>query len=294
MNIRTVYRYIDSLCASGVPILSDSGHKGGYSLLNRFIEAPLIFDLEEQKALLQAVAFAEGAGYPDQEALSRAADKLKLYTNQKQSDLLNRHINGLEVINRDFSDELKEVLGKLEQASAECYSVDIKYRSKKEEQFTSRLIDPYGILYWNNRWYVIGFCHLREEVRSFRVDRIKQIESTERWFQKPEGFSTGEFFQQVILPKPKDEEKLIPLILMGRTEALDDLCAHWFFGPHLKERTSKRAVFLIDESAMLSYAPYFLLSYGKAIQIIEPLSCRQQLVAALTELLEYYQTDQLH
>ena len=51
INIRTVYRYIDALCASGVPIISDAGHNGGYSLLNNFVRAPLLFDIEEQKAL---------------------------------------------------------------------------------------------------------------------------------------------------------------------------------------------------------------------------------------------------
>lgn len=58
INIRTVYRYIDALCASGVPIISDPGHNGGYSLLNNFIRAPLLFDMEEKKALLQAAVIA--------------------------------------------------------------------------------------------------------------------------------------------------------------------------------------------------------------------------------------------
>ncbi|SDI43854.1 HTH domain-containing protein [Desulfosporosinus hippei DSM 8344] len=49
LNIRTVYRYIDSLSASGVPIISDSGHNGGYSLINEFHQAPLVFDIEEKK-----------------------------------------------------------------------------------------------------------------------------------------------------------------------------------------------------------------------------------------------------
>ena len=41
MNIRTVYRYIDTISTSGVPIISEPGHNGGYTLLNNFIEAPL-------------------------------------------------------------------------------------------------------------------------------------------------------------------------------------------------------------------------------------------------------------
>jgi predicted DNA-binding transcriptional regulator YafY len=59
INIRTVYRYIDALCASGVPIVADSGHNGGYSLLHSFNEAPLFFDRDEQKALVHAAIFAK-------------------------------------------------------------------------------------------------------------------------------------------------------------------------------------------------------------------------------------------
>ena len=58
INIRSVYRYMDALCVSGVPIISEPGHNGGYSLLNNFIRTPLLFDLEEKKSLLHAAIFA--------------------------------------------------------------------------------------------------------------------------------------------------------------------------------------------------------------------------------------------
>ncbi|KOA20017.1 HTH domain protein [Clostridium homopropionicum DSM 5847] len=86
INIRTVYRYIDALCASGVPIISEPGHNGGYSLLNNFIESPLIFDLEEQKALFHAAIFAQETGYPFDKALSRATTKIRMYLNEEQTD----------------------------------------------------------------------------------------------------------------------------------------------------------------------------------------------------------------
>lgn len=55
MNIRTVYRYMDTLSKSGVPIISDTGHNGGYTLLNDFIEAPLFLILrnKQQFVMLQ-------------------------------------------------------------------------------------------------------------------------------------------------------------------------------------------------------------------------------------------------
>jgi len=98
INIRTVYRYIDALCVSGVPIIADTGHNGGYCLLNNFIRAPLLFDIEEQKALLHAAVFAKEAGYPFGEALNNATEKLKMYSSQEQKSVLNRHLAGFEVI----------------------------------------------------------------------------------------------------------------------------------------------------------------------------------------------------
>ena len=288
INVRTVYRYIDSLCASGVPIISDTGHNGGYSLLNNFFRAPLIFDIDEQKALLHAAVFAKEAGYPYSEALSRSTEKLKMYSNQEQESILNRHLAGFQVINRDIDPSVKTTLEELERAIASEYSIEIEYRTGHEELTRSRVIDPYGMLYWNNKWYTIGFCHLRNEIRSFRAERILQIKQTQMMFKRPEAFSAKEFFLQNLLPDLEGKDGVASLIIRGRSEALDDLCIHWFLGHHLKERTSNEAVFLLDERVIHAYVPYFLLSYGKAIQVIEPQSLKKKLVAVASELMEYY------
>lgn len=288
INIRTVYRYIDSLCASGVPIIADTGQNGGYSLLSNFIRAPLFFDVEEQKALLHAAVFAKEAGYPFDEALNKATDKLRIYSNQEQESILNRHLAGFEVIHRDIPPSVKTILEELEWSVANGYSVEIEYRTSRDEQAHPRVIDPYGMLYWNNKWYVVGFCHLRNEIRSFRAERILQIKRTQMIFQRPEAFSARRFFLQNLLPGLAGKDGLIAVVIRGRSEALDDLCIHWFLGHHLKERTSNQAVFLLDERVIHTYVPNFLLSYGKAIQVIEPQSLKTNLVAVTSELMEYY------
>jgi predicted DNA-binding transcriptional regulator YafY len=289
INIRTVYRHIDALCASGVPIISDPGHNGGYSLLNNFIRAPLLFDMEEKKALLHAAVFAKEAGYPLSQALGNATSKLKMYSNQEQESILNHHLAGFEVINRMVNPSIQPILAELEQAVEKEFSVEIDYRTSREEQPKNRMIDPYGMVYWNNKWYTVAFCHLRNEIRSFRVDRILLIKCTQIIFKRPEAFSTREFFMKNLLPDLVGKEGLISLIIEGRSEALDELCMHWFLGHHLKERTSNQAIFLFEEKSIHIYVPYFLLSYGKSIQIIEPQSLKERLVAIASELMEYYQ-----
>ncbi|AFM41499.1 putative transcriptional regulator [Desulfosporosinus acidiphilus SJ4] len=289
INIRTVYRYIDSLCASGVPIVSDAGQNGGYSLLSNFIHAPLFFDIEEQKALLHAAVFANEAGYPFSESLNNATQKLKMYSNQEQESILKRHLAGFEVLNRDIAPSVKLTLEELERAVANEYSVEIEYRTSHDEQPRPRVIDPYGMLYWNNKWYTVGFCHLRNEIRVFRAERIFRIQRTQMMFKRPEAFSARKFLIQNLLPDSESKDGLASVIICGRSEALDDLCIHWFLGHHLKERTSNQAVFLLDERALHAYVPHFLLSYGKAIQVMEPQSLKKKLVSVASELMEYYQ-----
>ncbi|WP_270169281.1 helix-turn-helix transcriptional regulator [Paenibacillus sp. SYP-B4298] len=288
ISIRTVYRYIDALCASGVPIVSDAGHNGGYSLLNHFIRAPLLFDLEEKKALLHAAVFAKEAGYPLSEALGNATSKLKRYSNQEQERILSRHLSGFEVINRMGDPSIQPVLAELEQAVEGEYSIEIDYRSGHEQQTRNRVIDPYGMVYWNNKWYTVAFCHLRQAIRSFRAERILQIKRTQLAFKRPEAFSAREVFMQNLWPDLAGKDGIISLVIGGRSEALDDLCLHWFLGHHLKERTSNQAIFLLEEQSLHRYVPYFLLSYGKSIQVIEPQSLKEQLVAVASELVEYY------
>src|SRR5699024_7058175 len=149
MNIRTVYRYIDTLSISGVPIISDAGHNGGYTLLNNFIEAPLFFDLEEQTSLFHAAIFAEEPGYYGGKALNRAISKLRKYSNQEQETKIIKHLASLEVISRLSSIVMVPVLEEFQQAVADGYSIKVLYHKSGEEQSKYRLVAPYRIIYWN-------------------------------------------------------------------------------------------------------------------------------------------------
>lgn len=288
INIRTVYRYIDALSVSGVPIISESGHNGGYTLLNRFIEAPLLFDMAEKKALLQAAVFAKEAGHPASEALDRVTLKLKSYSNEEQESRLSHHIAGFEVINHKVDPLQQQLLTLLEQAVGQEYSLEIDYRTGREEHSKLRVIDPYGVVYWNHKWYTVGYCHLRGDIRSFRVDRILSIQQTKLTFKRPEQFSTRESFMKNLLPSLITEKEWVSLVVQGRVETLDDLCLHWFLGHYLKERTPHEAIFLIEESSMYSHVPYLLLPYGKSIQIIEPQALKERLIEVTSELMAYY------
>lgn len=288
INIRSVYRYMDALCVSGVPIISEPGHNGGYSLLNNFIQAPLFFNLEEKKSLLHAAVFAMESGYPFMESLNNATSKLKMFSNQEQEKVLNRHLVGFEVVSRICDPAVKSILMELEQAVANECSMEIEYCTGYEGHPKHRVVDPYGMLYWNNKWYAIAFCHLRNEIRNFRVDRIINIISTKNTFKRPEAFSAREFFTENLLLNIESKVGLCTLVIEGKSEALNDLSAHWFLGYHLIKRTECRTIFLMDEYSIHTYVPHILLPYGKAIKVLEPNSFKAAMASILKDLLDYY------
>lgn len=289
IHVRTVYRYIDALCASGVPVVAHAGPGGGYALLERFADAPLVFGMEEQKALLHASMFALEAGYPHGEALRSAVAKLKLYSTREQADELNRHLSGFDVIQPAADPALDAVLQLIERAVAAGRSLEIEYQSGYGGLATARCVDPYGLLYWKASWYMIGYCRLRGGIRSFRADRILRLEETDLTFERPADFSARQYFLSRLLPEPADpREALISVRIHGNPRAIDDLCKHWLLGHAIAERTDSEAHLKLDERAIRFYVPYFLLPYGKSIRILEPHSLKERMAEVARELADHY------
>lgn len=287
IHIRTVYRCIDSLCASGAPIMAESGPNGGYQLISQFAEAPLMFDESEQKALVQASLFAEAAGYPFPDELRRAVEKLKRYTNEKQLELLVRHAQGLSVVSPPPDGRSAPLLQKLEEAGANEMTVAMQYDNGKGSP-TIRDYDPYAILHWKGSWYTVGFCRLRQAIRSFRVDRIASLSATGSQFVRPQDFSAEQHLLESLMPGSLHAEQLSDVRLRAVRPVLNELLNHWLFGHAFVERTEEEALFRIGASALHSYVPYYLLPYGKALMIVEPQSLIVRLAEVSAGLADHY------
>ncbi|XEC95789.1 helix-turn-helix transcriptional regulator [Paenibacillus tarimensis] len=290
IHIRTVYRYIDSLCASGVPIISESGPNGGYQILGRFAESPLLFDLEEQKALVHASLFAHEAGYPFKEELSRAISKLMRYTNEEQLDHIERHMEGVSIIHPPIEDKQRDLLRVLEQSAAQGRSVEMVYDNDKGDSPSLREIDPYGIVHWKGSWYAVGYCRLRQAIRSFRVDRITRMKNSDRYFERPAAFSAKDFLMRNLLPGTLDSESLVAVRIQGHEQALNLLCQHWLFSHALVERKDGQALFRLGMPSLQSYVPYFLLPYGRSFTILEPDILIEKLVEISCGIATHYES----
>lgn len=289
IHVRTVYRCIDSLCASGVPIVADVGPGGGYSIMDRFADSPLLFEPEEQKGLIHAAMFAREAGYPHSDALDRAVDKLKRYANEKQLELLERHGSGLSAIYPAIDDHHRVFLALLEQAAGDGRTLEMDYDKGKGEKSPSRPFDPYGVVHWKGNWYAVGHCGFRMETRSFRVDRILALRETDGRFERPAGFSAREFLLGHLLPTEESGAELVDVRIVALPQALNELCRHWLFGHAVTEREASAAVFRLDRSALMTHVPYFLLPYGRCLTIENEVLLKR-MAEVTAEMAQHYGT----
>jgi predicted DNA-binding transcriptional regulator YafY len=168
---RTIYRDIQDLVASGVPIEGEAGV--GYVLRRGYQVPPLMFNEEELQALVFGADVARTWGDPE---LARAADsilaKVDAVLPQRLRPALDSH--RLVVPDTGMSSRSSELLGEVRDAINRRMRLFLDYRDAAD-QSTERIVWPLTLLYWGKAWTLGSWCELRQAFRSFRVDRIHSL-----------------------------------------------------------------------------------------------------------------------
>jgi predicted DNA-binding transcriptional regulator YafY len=201
---RTIHRYMGMLDELGIPIYSERGPYGGFSLVRGYKLPPLIFTPEEATALYLGTELVKeiwGASYQDAAVAATAKldnvlpDALVQEVKQAQRGLL---VTGW--LRRDYGPWVP-LMDELRRCVARRRQVHLVYQSF-HQQVTRRSLDPYALaLQWGN-WYLLGYCHLRQDLRTFRVDRIQRVEPTGETFELPPNFSARDHLLQMAQERP--------------------------------------------------------------------------------------------
>jgi len=180
---RTIYRDIQALSLSGMPIESETGV--GYRLKSSFSIPPLMFNESELEALLLGVRMVQGWSG---EALGKAADSALQKIHSVLPDRLhNQSVQQPEwllvpdmhrIKSAKYSDQLRDAI-------KNKYVLQIEY-TREDGQQSHRDIWPLGMVYWGRTWTLIAWCEKRDDYRMFRLDRIKKLDWMNRYFETTE------------------------------------------------------------------------------------------------------------
>ena len=201
---RTLRRYIVTLEDLGIPIVTTQGRYGGYQVVPGFKLPPMIFSDEEALALAVGLMAARGLGLAQSmPAVSSARAKIERVFPMKLKQRLRAVDESVALeLARPAAAIDQQVLGLLCSATQERHRVRMAYQSRSDEQ-TEREFDPYGLVYRSGRWYIVGWCHLRRGLRSFRLDRVASASSLTMGFERPADFDALDYLKKSIAMIPR-------------------------------------------------------------------------------------------
>ena len=203
VSVRTIYRDMQALSLSNIPLESEAGI--GYRLRPGFTISPMMFEQDELEALALGAKMVKGWG---DDALVEAVERAlqKIYAVLPEKTFAFHHATDETVIvtdfGRQFASQFSDVIRK---AIKRFAKLDIVYRNEKGQQ-TSRIIWPLGLIYWGKVWTLITWCQLREDYRVFRLDRICDLNVLRETFETSPSINL-----QTYLKNQEEKHKDLPL-----------------------------------------------------------------------------------
>jgi predicted DNA-binding transcriptional regulator YafY len=188
---RTVYRDIRDLVGSGVPIEGEAGV--GYMLRRGFDLPPLMFSDAEIEAMVLGARVVTSWGDP---ALAKAATDALARVESALPDRLKARLAGTPLYAPGFHvpQKVVDALASLRACVDGRRKVWIAYTDLENAQ-TTRTIRPLGLFFWGAAWSTTAWCELREDFRSFRLDRIDEFRALDERFLDEPGRTLQDYFR---------------------------------------------------------------------------------------------------
>jgi predicted DNA-binding transcriptional regulator YafY len=285
VSVRTVQRYITMLDEMGIPVYAERGPYGGYALVRGYKMPPLVFTPEEAVAVSLGTSFLEEVwGRLYQEAARGALAKLENVLPDEQRREIAWARRALRAVGMNWADPNLSMryLEQLRDAIHEQRRVRMMYRGRNQLQPLQRDVDPYTLVHsWGWR-YCIGYCHLRQAIRSFRLDRMLDLALLEQTFEEPADFD----LQAYLATDPLFQLKVRARLHFGPESALValDNRAYW----DSFEEQPDGSVVVTFATPDLEGAASVILRYGFPAVILEPEELRDLVRERAMAVAAYY------
>lgn len=191
---RTVYRDIQDLVASGVPIAGEAGV--GYVLKSGFDLPPLMFTQEEIEALVLGARIVRSWADP---GLAEAAEDVLAKVEAVLPSRLRAYMSEtpLNAPERHFAQPISVDLAELRRAVRQRMKLSFVYRKEGEAaaegEAVRRTVRPLIISFYGPVWTLTGWCELRQDFRTFRLDRVSELVVLDETFRAEPGRTLDDY-----------------------------------------------------------------------------------------------------
>lgn len=272
VSTRTIYRDIETLSLSGVPVYMSKGKNGGISLLEDFSINKTLLSKDDKESLMLSLKALSTIEYPE---ISSVIDKVGFMNKTSNND------NWIDIDlsrwgNKPHADNK---FHKIKYAILNNKLIEFSYVNSFANQ-SMRTIEPIKLIYKGQSWYLYAYCRLKEDFRLFRISRIKNLEIKEESFTKRD-------FKLVEENREKKEVwNTVKVRLKVKKEALyrafDD------FDEESIMKNKDGAYEVTMEFLENEWLYGYILSFGPYVEVLEPLRIRNIVLQKMKETLNIY------
>ncbi len=261
--------------------------KNGYFALKEMKFLPTTFTPSEALALVLAANIAsERIGIPQMDSLHSALKKISVTLSEQVEFLIKKMRKRVSVGINLIRECNSETLNTISRAISSHNPLQITYYATSSGEITKRKVDPYGLTFRFGAWYLIGYCHLREDIRTFGVDRIRSIQVVNDHFRYPTGFDLEEYLSRGWQLQADAEQEKIILRFSPKIARWISNCRF-----HPQQKTTKQpdgSILFEVTVAGIDEIQHWVLSFGDNVEVLAPPSLRASIAQVARNMAEKY------
>lgn len=205
VSLRTVYRDVTALCEAGIPVVAETGV--GYSLVKGYFLPPVAFNDEEAQAIaISAALAAKFGGTCAGEAAKSARLKIQSILPGDAKERVSRLAQQVAVLS-NLPSPGTEHLPLCGRAVAERRVLRLRYNAFGNGE-TNRDVEPLGAILQEHFWYLVAWCRLRRDYRTFRLDRVRSAKLLNERFATRHDFDLDEHLRAAFEAKGVEQVRL--------------------------------------------------------------------------------------
>lgn len=284
VSVRTIYRDVDALCETGVPVMATPGK--GYRLMDGYFLPPVSFTSDEAALLLLGGELVRDRVDPElRKAAEEALRKLASVLPPERRAGMERRRQGLAfgVLAAQPDDErLMLARGALEEGRV----VRLLYHAYRRDAPEPRDVEPTRLVHLRDVWYLAGYCRLRHGPRIFRLDRIDRLDVLEERFTAGTRHAPSATHERDLTPFPEARVRFDAAVVRWVREQQPFVFLREEPGPPGKVAAGATGPVFVYAIRDVQELVAWLLSWGRAVEVLDPDELRGRLVAEARAMVE--------
>lgn len=275
---RTIYRDIEAIQAAGVPIVTYTGTNGGIGILENYKIDKKFFTKEDMITIMTGLGSISSS--VTNSGLNKVLTKLQslIPEDHTQEIKLKSGQVVIDLTTWSGNKKLQANLIKIKEALNQRRYLIFKYLDGNGKS-TERKVEPYQLLWKEEKWYINSYCTMRNDFRLFKLSRISYLKVLD------ETFSLRKFDMEE-LRMNWSEKRILNIKLLVDVSLKE----------RILERCEEENITYCGKNKMIVEFPFvdddfgyeLLLSFGNKCECLEPIEIREKLIEKIRNMLHIY------